>query len=198
VRKTRLLPAGRSMAALSSTLLVLALMTTSAGAIEIMAGSRITTNEAYRSQQAALSQEFSTASSGSGDGSDWRFNLRERCFMKRINRIRRKHGLNKLRWDRHLGVAGRRHAYKLARAGTIWHDDIGAKVTRWRSLGQNTGMGSGCRRLTRAFMHSSGHRANYLGKWRHVGVGVVRRKGTTYVQQIFERRRNPGNVWHKP
>jgi uncharacterized protein YkwD len=86
----------------------------------------------------------------------------------------------------------------MSRAGGIWHDDIGRKVTRWRSLGQNTGMGGGCKRLTRAFMHSAAHRANYLGRWRHVGVGVIKKSGSTFVQQVFESRNDPGNIWHKP
>jgi uncharacterized protein YkwD len=183
------------MVAIASTVLTLALTTSSAWAVEILAGQRITMNDAYKAQQDALEQEFASSSSGGGE---WQFKGKEKCFMRRINRIRKQHGLNKLRWDRHLGVTGRKHAYKLAKSGSIWHDDIGAKVTRWRSLGQNTGKGPGCRKLTRAFMHSSGHRANYLGKWRHVGVGVVRRNGSTYVQQVFERRKDPGNIWHKP
>jgi uncharacterized protein YkwD len=183
------------MAAFVSTVLMLVLTASSAGAVEILAGPQITMSDDYKVQQEALASETSTLSSS---GSDWQFKGKEECFMRRINRIRRQHGLRKLRWDRHLGVAGRKHAYKLAKAGTIWHDDIGAKVTHWRSLGQNTGKGPGCRKLTRAFMHSSGHRANYLGHWRHVGVGVVKRNGAMYVQQVFERRRDPGNIWHKP
>jgi uncharacterized protein YkwD len=184
------------MGVIASAILILSLASTSAGAVEILAGSRITMNEEYKARQEILSSEVATLGGG-GDG-NWQFKDRERCFMRRINRIRKQHGLNKLRWDRHLGVVGRKHAHKLAKAKSIWHDDVGAKVTRWRSLGQNTGKGPGCRKLTRAFMHSPGHRANYLGKWRHVGVGVVRTKGTTYVQQVFERRRDPGNIWHKP
>jgi uncharacterized protein YkwD len=118
--------------------------------------------------------------------------------MRRINRIRAGNGLRKLRWDKQLGVVGRKHARTMSRAGGIWHDDIGSKVTRWRALGQNTGKGGGCKRLTRAFMHSAAHRANYLGRWRHVGVGVIKRNGATYVQQVFESRNDPGNIWHKP
>jgi uncharacterized protein YkwD len=138
------------------------------------------------------------ALAGGGD-SRYRFKRSEKCFMRRINRIRHRHGKGDLHWDKHLGVVGRKHARNMARAGGgIWHDDIGSKVTRWRSLGQNTGMGAGCKRLTRAFMHSSSHRANYLGRWRHVGVGVIKRNGSTYVQQVFESRRNPGNIWHRP
>ena len=134
----------------------------------------------------------------SSSGGSFEFKTIEKCFMKRINRIRARHGKSKLRWDKHLGVVGRRHARNMARAGGIWHDDIGRKVTRWRSLGQNTGMGGGCKGLTRAFMHSSSHRSNYLGRWRHVGVGAIRKNGSTFVQQVFESRRDPGNIWHTP
>ena len=197
MRETRLLPAGRSLVVIASiATLILALAITPAGAIEMLAGPRITMNDSYRAQQEALEQEVALASSGGG--SIWKWKRREKCFMRRINRIRKDHGRGALQWDKHLGVVGRKHAHKLANAGTIWHDDIGAKVTKWRSLGQNTGKGPGCRKLTRAFMHSSGHRANILGRWRHIGVGVVRDNGATYVQQVFERRRDPGNIWHKP
>lgn len=183
------------MVAFASTILILVLTASSAGAVEILAGPEIQMSDEYKAQQEALASQTSLFSSS---GSDWQFKRKEKCFMRRINRIRNQHGMSRLRWDRHLGVVGRKHAYRLARHGTIWHDDIGAKVTKWRSLGQNTGKGSGCRRLTRAFMHSSGHRANYLGRWRHVGVGVVRRSGAMYVQQVFERRSDPGNIWNKP
>jgi uncharacterized protein YkwD len=118
--------------------------------------------------------------------------------MRRINRFRSRHGLSKLSWDKHLGVVGRKHAMKLASADGVWHDDIAAKVTRWRSLGQNTGKGPGCKKLTRAFLHSSGHRANYMGGWRHIGVGVKKSNGSMYVQQVFESRRDPGNIWNRP
>lgn len=187
----RLLPAGRSIVAIAAAISVaLASAATSAEAVETLAGSRIeNANEA-----ATVGEALALGSRGDG----WKFRRREKCFMRRINNIRARYGLNRLKFDKQLGVVGRRHARKLADAGTIWHDDVAAKVTRWRSLGQNTGKGPGCRKLTRAFMHSSGHRANYLGKWRHVGVGVIKRNGSTYVQQVFESRRDPGNVWQKP
>jgi uncharacterized protein YkwD len=140
-----------------------------------------------------------TLSLASSSGGRYRFKHSERCFMRKINNIRARHGLGRLRWDKQLGVVGRKHARKMARtASGIWHDDIGSKVTRWNSLGQNTGMGGGCKRMTRAFMHSPSHRSNYLGSWRHVGVGVAKYNGSTYVQQVFESRRDPGNIWHRP
>ena len=46
--------------------------------------------EEYKAQQEALASETSTLGSS---GSDWQFKGKEECFMRRINRIRRQHGL---------------------------------------------------------------------------------------------------------
>ncbi len=127
------------------------------------------------------------------------FSRSEKCFMKRINAARRSHGLRALDWDRHIGYVARRHAYSMASAGSAYHDyQLGQKVTRWRRLGQNTGRGGECRRIFRSFMHSSTHRANIFGRWRHIGVGTRWSGGLLYVQQIFESRLNPGNIYNYP
>ena len=132
-------------------------------------------------------------------GGSWRFNRRERCFMRKINRARRARGDRALDWDRQAGYVARRHARAMANHGFVFHDaDLGRVITRWRRLGQNSGKGSGCRRLFRAFMRSAGHRSNVLGRWRHMGVGAVRAGGRVYVQQVFEHRRDPGNIWRRP
>jgi len=130
-----------------------------------------------------------------------RFRLKpaERCFMHRINARRARAGRKPLRWDRHLVYVARRHARSLAKGGRVRHDpDLGRKVTRWRSLGENTGRGRTCRGLLRALWRSPHHRANMLGRWRFMGVGTARRHGRIYVQQVFEARSDPGNVWSYP
>jgi uncharacterized protein YkwD len=132
-------------------------------------------------------------------GSRWSFTRKEACFMRKINRARRSHGRRSLNWDRQAGYVARKHARAMARHGYIFHDgDLGRVITRWRRLGQNSGKGAGCRQLFRAFMRSAGHRRNVLGRWRHMGVGVSRRNGRVYVQQVFEHRRDPGNIWGRP
>lgn len=132
-------------------------------------------------------------------GSSWSFNRKERCFMRKINRARRARGRGSLDRDKQVGYVARRHARSMANHGYVFHDaDLGRVITRWRRLGQNSGMGSGCRRLFRAFMRSSGHRSNILGRWRHMAVGAVRSGGRVYVQQVFEHRRDPGNIWGRP
>jgi uncharacterized protein YkwD len=131
--------------------------------------------------------------------SSWHFNRKERCFMRKINHARRSRGRRALDRDKQAGYVARRHARAMANHGYVFHDpDLGRVITRWRALGQNSGKGAGCRGLFRAFMRSAGHRSNVLGRWRHLGVGVVRSSGRVYVQQVFEYRRNPGNIWGRP
>ncbi|HEU4480273.1 MAG TPA: CAP domain-containing protein [Actinomycetota bacterium] len=148
-------------------------------------------------QDVPLAGQDTLIGSSSASGGSW-FTRKEKCFMSKINKKRARNGKRKLNRDPQLGYVARRHARTIASAGSVYHDDIGSKVTRWRSLGQNTGAGNGCRVLMRAFWNSSSHRANILGRWRHMGVGVEKRNGTVYVQQVFESRRDPGNIWHRP
>lgn len=123
----------------------------------------------------------------------------EKCMMKKINHRRSTHGQRKLNWDPQLGYVARRHAKSMARNATIFHDnDLTSSVTHWRSLGQNVGTGKRCRGLFNAFWKSLAHRNNIMGRWRFVGVGSERRGGRIYVHQVFEHRRNPGNVYSYP
>lgn len=129
----------------------------------------------------------------------YRYLKSEKCFMRKVNRARAAQGQRRLNWDKQLGYVARRHAQVLANHGGVWHDqNLGRRVTRWRSLGQNTGAGGRCRKLFGSFMASAPHRANILGNWRFIGVGTDWRGGRLYVQQIFESRRNPGNIWSWP
>ena len=129
----------------------------------------------------------------------WHFHRKEKCFMHKINRARHARGRRVLDPDKQAGYVARKHARAMANRGYVFHDpDLGRVITRWRRLGQNSGKGSGCRQLFRAFMRSAGHRSNILSRWRHMGVGVVRAGGRVYVQQVFEHRRDPGNIWRRP
>ena len=132
-------------------------------------------------------------------GGDFHFKPIERCFMREINRRRTDRGLRRLRWDKQMGYVARQHARAMAQRGVVWHDGrLTTRLTHWRTLGQNSGRGDDCDGLSRAFWRSSGHRANILGRWRFVAVGARRRDGSLYVQQVFEYRSNPGNVWGLP
>jgi uncharacterized protein YkwD len=123
----------------------------------------------------------------------------EKCMMRKINRARARHGLRKLKWDPQLAYVARRHAGSIATARGVYHDyRVGEKVTNWRRLAQNTGRGMRCKPLFRAFMRSSKHKSNILGTWYFMGVGAQRAGGRLYVQQLFESRYNPGNIYHYP
>lgn len=131
--------------------------------------------------------------------SRYRFKRAERCLMRRINEIRARHGLSRLRADKQLAYVARQHATEMSGNGGVYHDyDVSWKVTRWRRLAQNTGRGRSCRSLARSFMHSSSHRSNILGRFRYMGFGTQKRDGRVFVQQLFESRRDPGNVYHYP
>jgi len=119
--------------------------------------------------------------------------------MRRINRARSRYGLRRLDRDKQLGYVARRHARSIARSRSVYHDDgVGWKVTRWRRIAQNTGRGAHCRSLARAFFNSSSHRHNILGPYRHFGVGTKWAGGQLYAQELFESRRDPGNIYHYP
>lgn len=132
-------------------------------------------------------------------GGGYSFKRSEVCLMRRINRARRAQGRSGLSWDKQMSYVARRHANSMAARRSVYHDDaVGEKITRWRRLGQNTGSGRRCKGIFRSFMRSSAHRGNIFGRWRHVGVGTKRSGGRLYVQQLFESRRNPGNVYSYP
>lgn len=131
--------------------------------------------------------------------SGYRFKNAERCLMRKINNIRGSHGLNRLRPDKQLAYVARRHANAIASSRYVFHDgSVGSKVTRWNRLAQNTGRGASCRSLTRAFMRSSKHRVNILGTFRFMGLGTQKVGDNIYVQQLFESRRDPGNIYQYP
>jgi uncharacterized protein YkwD len=154
--------------------------------------------ESLDSHVAKRSTNTGATTAGSSSGG-WSFNGSEKCFMKKINRRRQRNGKGALNIDRQLGYVARRHARTMARSGSMFHDaDIGSKVTRWRTIAQNTGKGGPCKKMFKLFWRSSAHRANMLGPYRFIGVGVEKRGGKYYVQQVFESKRNPGNIWHKP
>lgn len=129
----------------------------------------------------------------------WRFSHAERCYMRKINAKRAARGLSRLRRDPQLGYTARRHAGKMAEARSIWHDgNLTETILGWRALAQNTGTGGACKNLFKVFWNSSAHRDNMLDSWRFFGVGVKWNDGRSYVQQVFEKSKNPDNIWHKP
>lgn len=132
-------------------------------------------------------------------GGKYHFKRRERCLMRKINKSRISHGLKKATWDKQLGYVARVHAKSMAAKASVWDDAaIGQRVTHWISLGNNTGSGSGCKQLNKAFRASAPHFANMLGHYDYVGVGVKWNNGHMYVSENFESQSNPGNIYGWP
>jgi len=142
------------------------------------------------------------AVAATGDNQCYRFRRAEKVFKKKINRARLAVGQRRLKLDPELGKVARVHAKAMARKGTIFHQSssqLGSRVTRWSSLGENVGVGSTVKSLHRAFMNSVGHKANVLYPgFRNVGVGTVRKNGRLYVTVVFESRLNPGTKLSMP
>jgi len=131
--------------------------------------------------------------------SRYSFKRAERCLMREVNNIRARHGLRRLYPDKQLGYVARRHAETMSTRRSVYHDyNVDEKVTRWWRLGQNSGRGASCRSLTRAFMSSPSHRSQILGRFRFMGFGTQKRGDRLYVQQLFESRRDPGNIYNYP
>lgn len=130
------------------------------------------------------------------------FSGAERAFAKKINRARTTRGLRGLHLDKQLSRAARKHSWEMHRARKLFHtteSQARRRITRWRALGENVGMGYSVDSLHRAFMASPDHRHNVLtGGFRHVGISVVDRGGVMWVTIIFETRRDPGTTLPMP
>jgi uncharacterized protein YkwD len=126
----------------------------------------------------------------------WQYKPTERRFALLLNRARARQGVPKLHLDPQLSKVARRHSWEMRAKGDLYHTPLrvlGRRITRWRVLAENIGVGSSVRSLHRAFMGSAFHKANILlAGFRHVGVGVQRRNGKMWVTVVFEAASNPG------
>jgi len=129
-----------------------------------------------------------------------------------LNVTRRKFRLSRLRGNPRLLRAAEGHSHSMVERGYFSHVEPGgvglvdrvlrtgylARVTDW-SVGENLGYGTGPasspKSIVRAWMASTGHRANILnGRYNEIGLGVVRgvpgnrRAGATFTT-VFGRRR---------
>jgi hypothetical protein len=111
----------------------------------------------------------------------------EGTLFSRINSSRSASGLAPLEtyWD--LTDDARAHSARMMDRGSIYHNPSLASVTGvWEKLGENVGAGIDLNALHDAFMGSSGHRANILGDYNYVGVGVkTDSAGVSWVTVVF-------------
>jgi uncharacterized protein YkwD len=139
-----------------------------------------------------------TVATAGGRHSCYEIKGKERSFAHKINRARNARGKRRVSLDKELSKVARRHTWEMKHHNSLYHTSsfqLRRRVTRWRVLGENVGIGSSVRSLHRAFMASPAHKANVLrSDFRHVGVGVRRAKsgGQIWVTVIFEGARDPG------
>lgn len=111
----------------------------------------------------------------------------EDLFVQSINASRAAHGLGPLSVDGSLVAAARAQSGRMAGAGTIFHNgNLPNEVPGgWQSLGENVGTGDSVDGLHQAFMNSPSHRANVLGDYDRVGIGIVMVGAQYYVTEVF-------------
>ena len=145
-----------------------------------------------------------TASAPKRSWGCWQPRHMERGFATETNRARTAAGLGKLHFDPQLSKDARVHTRAMARSNTLYHtsnSQLAHRVTNWVMLGENVGEGYGASvgALQSAFMHSPEHRANILhSTFRHVGIGVVKHAGVTWVTVLFEASSDPGTRLSPP
>jgi uncharacterized protein YkwD len=113
------------------------------------------------------------------------------AVIKRMNTVRKAHGLHALTVKTRLDRAGREHARNLANHGLFAHEwSTGAPFARWIqrywpgpnyhgwTAGENLyweGPATTAKRVVQAWLDSPPHRRNLLDpSWRGVGVGAMR------------------------
>ena len=107
----------------------------------------------------------------------------EAKLLRFHNAARVEHGLEPLVRAARLRDIAEEHARVMSILGDLEHS--GVVPPGCSAWGENVGVGPSVWRLHRAFMASPPHRANILGRFTQVGVGVVRDDGTVWVTVVF-------------
>jgi hypothetical protein len=102
----------------------------------------------------------------------------ERDFASLINQERAARGLPTLGVSLSIRDVARTWSGTMAGANSLYHNpNIAAQIEQidggWQALGENVGVGYSVSSLHQALMNSPGHRANILGNWTYVTIGVV-------------------------
>lgn len=117
-----------------------------------------------------------------------------KTLQRKINYARTSRGLRALKVNVYMTTWATDHAVKMGIAGSIFHDTskrLWAEVPDgawWRAenVGYVTAGPGAAKRMHRAFMRSSGHKANILKpRATHMGIGVVKLNGKVWVVERF-------------
>lgn len=113
----------------------------------------------------------------------------ETGFLELINVERAAEGLAPLATYFDLADDAHAHSLVMMSGDSLHHNpDLAAVTTGWFALGENVGVGPTVESLHTAFMNSPGHRANVLGDYNYVGIGVeVESAHKMWVTVVFMR-----------
>ena len=119
----------------------------------------------------------------------------EQYLLAAANQDRAAHGLALLRYDEHLLLAARRHAYEMARRREISHQfpgeaDLAQRAgeagTHFSLVTENVAEAPNSALIHELWMNSAGHRANLLDPHvTAVGIAVVQSHGQLYAVEDF-------------
>jgi hypothetical protein len=110
-------------------------------------------------------------------------------LLSKINASRAAAGLAPVTMHSDLVPDARNHSAEMMAAGRIYHtSNLGGVASGWEALAENVGAGPSVSSLHTAFMNSAGHRANILGDYNYVGVGVASEGDMLWVTVIFMRK----------
>jgi uncharacterized protein YkwD len=102
-----------------------------------------------------------------------------------VNGTRAAHDLRVVALRHRLMRHAERQARRMARQRRLSHSSL--DISGFNALGEIVGTSDTVRRVHRAFLRSRPHRRIMLGRWRWLGVGVVRRGQRVYVAEIYAR-----------
>jgi uncharacterized protein YkwD len=110
----------------------------------------------------------------------------EQTLYSIVTGARTARGLSPIPLSEDLSAVARKHSARMAQQGGLFHTPcLTCRISGGGVLAENVGFGSTLRRIHRMMMGSAGHRANILGAFNQVGVGVVQKGGRFWVTEIF-------------
>ncbi|MDQ3107147.1 MAG: CAP domain-containing protein [Actinomycetota bacterium] len=125
----------------------------------------------------------------------------ENQFLSLLNGERTSRGLGALSMRAEVVPVARSWTARLISDQALSHNPSlsNQMPSDWISIGENVGFGSTVESLHNAFMNSPGHRANIVGDFHQVGIGVDRDdRGRLWVTVDFMKSRNPQVVTASP
>lgn len=147
----------------------------------VTAGESSTTTAPPATSTTTLAPVTTTTSPSGGFNS-----AHENSFVSLINSHRSANGLSALSRNSSLDAEARAWSQQMAAQGALSHSELGRLLPPWSSVGENVAVGGSVSSIFGGLTASSGHNANMLGDFTHIGVGVwVDSNGTLWTTHVF-------------